>query len=235
MDELELRRRLYADPHASDEDLLKALQDDPDANAFSEELKALDQDIANALAVPIPEDLPQRLVLNQSLDAFQTQRKKSRVHLALAASIAFTFGVGLAHWQAAGPLNLEQHALAHVYHETGAFINTSTEFSLAEVNAKLASFDAQFEQLPSKVSYLTFCNFKGQKSLHLVLQTDNGPMTLFVVPSNNQYQAESYFSDQQYDGATYQGHKANLILLGEKGQPLTPYGDKVKSTLNWQI
>ena len=235
MDELELRRRLYADPHTSDDEINKLLNQDPDAKAFSDELKALDHEIDNALAVPIPDGLEQRLVLNQSMHAFQSQKRKTRIHLALAASIAFTFGVSLTYLNIGAPLNLEQHALAHVYHEPKALTNASNFFSLEEVNAKLARFDANFKELPGRVSYLTFCDFKGQKSLHLVMQTEQGPITLFVVPSKNKYLAESYFSDNEFDGTTYQGHNANLILLGEKGKSLAPVGDKVKDTLNWRI
>ena len=79
MDELELRRRLYADPNTSDKDVLDALESDPDAHAFSNELKTLDNDIEQALNIPVPENLAERLVLNKSLHAFQTQRKKSEI------------------------------------------------------------------------------------------------------------------------------------------------------------
>ncbi|MFY8350026.1 DUF3379 domain-containing protein [Pseudoalteromonas sp. SSM20] len=235
MDELELRRRLYADPNTSDKDVLNALESDPDAHAFSKELKALDNDIEHALNVPVPENLAERLVLNQSLHAFQTQRKKTRIHLALAASVAFLFGVSFTYLNMGAPLNLEQHALAHVYHEPSSLTNVNHSFSLQEVNAKLASFGGNFSELPNQVSYLTFCDFKGQKSLHLVFQTEQGPMTLFIVPSKNQYRTESYFSDEAFDGATYQGHKANLILLGEKGQALSPYNEKLQNSLQWRI
>ena len=235
MDELELRRRLYADPQLEDSELHDALNEHPELTTLSSDLQALDSQINDALDIPIPDGLEQRLVLNQSMHAFKTQRRKTRIHLALAASIAFVCGVSFTYLNIGEPMNLGQHALAHVYHEPDALTDSSNQFSLGEVNAKLASFGANFNQLPNQVSYLTFCDFRGQRSLHMVFQTENGPMTLFVVPTHNQFEAESFFSDNEFDGATFQSKKANLILLGDKGQPLSPYGEKVKRELNWQI
>jgi hypothetical protein len=232
MDELELRRRLYADPHSQDEALLAALNDD--AKKLQQELQALDSELNKAFDVAIPEGLEQRLVLNQSLHAFRQQKRKNRIHLALAASIAFSFGIAFSYWQSPEPLNLEQHALAHVYHELGALSNGNNEFALAQVNAKLASFGGQFNELPAKVSYVTYCHFNGQKALHMIFQSSAGPITVFVVPGSNQFETDSWFSDERFDGQIFQTQKANLIMVGEKGANMDNYKEALNKNILWQ-
>lgn len=234
MDDLEFRRRLYANPHDTDPDILACIEQDTEKKALQHDLKHLDEKLDDALSVTTPEGLAERLVLNQSLDQFQQQKKHKRWHLAIAASIAFVCGVSFTLYQAPGPLNLEQHALAHVYHELPALEPTDTQYQLDTVNAKLASFGGQFSALPATISYATYCHFNGQKSMHLVLQTETGPMTVFIVPSSNQFATDSYFSDKRFNGSIHQMEKANIILLGDKNTDLEQQKARIKRSLKWQ-
>ena len=88
MDDLQYRRRIYADPKCQDEDMLAAQQADPAKKEFAQELNQLDEKLKQAMKVPVPDGLCEKLILRQTLASHQQKKRKSRVHLALAASVA---------------------------------------------------------------------------------------------------------------------------------------------------
>ena len=67
MDDLEFRRKLYADPNCTDEDVLAAIASDPQKLAFYSELKQLDKNMHQASKVKVPDDLVHKLILRQTM------------------------------------------------------------------------------------------------------------------------------------------------------------------------
>ena len=93
MDDLQFRRSLYADPNNRDNDIVEALSEDPAKQKFAHEVSELEDKIFNALNVPVPDDLANKLLLKQTFASHKQQKRKSRIQLALAASVAITFGI----------------------------------------------------------------------------------------------------------------------------------------------
>ncbi|TMN46387.1 DUF3379 domain-containing protein, partial [Pseudoalteromonas piscicida] len=77
--------------------------------------------------------------------------------------------------------------------------------------------------------------FKGQKSLHLIFQSEHGPMTVFIVPAqNNDYKQENgHFSDERFTGFIANGQKADTILVANLGTPVEDYQTKINGALRW--
>ena len=183
-------------PNELDKELQEFANSSADRQQFLNESKAFDKQLDNALEIPVPDNLAERIILNTSLkekartdeleqkDKVVSARswfKFDRVHLALAASFviavsAFMFSEEQSINQTAG-----EHALAHVYHEIYA-LNKTQPISIQAVNEKLALLGGQISDLPGKVTYVTFCDFQGERGLHLVFESDFGPMTVFIVP-----------------------------------------------------
>ncbi|MEM0910096.1 MAG: DUF3379 family protein, partial [Pseudomonadota bacterium] len=88
MDELAFRRTLYADPHTKDIDVVMQARQDPKKLAFWDELKTLDNDIALALRVDVPENLAQKLLLRQSINIESKERARKPWYWAMAATVA---------------------------------------------------------------------------------------------------------------------------------------------------
>ncbi len=235
MDELEFRRRLYAEPDACDDEIAQFAKDDPEKQQFIQDIQLLDKQIEAALNIEVPDTLADRLILNQTLNSHRAQKKKQRVHLALAASVAFCFSLLINYTLKDAPLNVEQHALAHVYHELKSLEPSERSYELAQVNTQLASFGGKMSRLPGKISYATICDFEGQKGLHLVFQSEQGPVTLFIVPAENSYEAEAIFNDKRFDGSIHQTNNANMIMLGNKGQQFTQYQKELADSIVWEI
>ncbi|PAJ71774.1 hypothetical protein CJF42_24930 [Pseudoalteromonas sp. NBT06-2] len=234
MDELEFRRRLYAEPNENDPLIEAFAKKDADRHKFLNDIKQLDKDIVDALNIPVPENLADKLILNQAFESHRVAKQKRRVHLAIAASVAFCCSLLINFTIKQAPLNIGQHALAHVNHELKSLKATNKTYQLAQINTQLASFGGSISNFPGEITYSRFCDFDGQRSLHLVFQTELGPVTLFIVPSNNRYDAQSQFNNERFNGEIYQTQKASLIMVGENGQNLKKYQKQVAENIIWE-
>ena len=249
MDELEFRRHTIAQPNELDKELQEFANSSADRQQFLNESKAFDKQLDNALEIPVPDNLAERIILNTSLkekartDELEQEDnvisarswfKFDRVHLALAASFviavsAFMFSEEQSINQTAG-----EHALAHVYHEIYA-LNKTQPISIQTVNEKLALLGGQISDLPGKVTYVTFCDFQGERGLHLVFESDFGPMTVFIVPSDNQIFeiGSDDFNDSRYAGHINRGKQADTVLIASLGSPVDMYNERISGAIRW--
>lgn len=232
MDELKFRRQAYGDPYSQDPEFLDALAQSESNRAFVTELKALDDKINSALKLPVPENLAEKLLLKQQLAVHHNQRKRTGWMLAMAASIAFVAGVSFSLWRQ-GPVDLGQHALAHVRHETMA-MTSNADISYQAINAELASLKGletvRFNSQPGRVFYSTFCDFQGIESIHLVLAGERGKVTVFIVPPEHRVMLAEAFADSEYRGEAVKTDSAYLVLVAEYPQDIEKIKKEIKQS-----
>ena len=233
MDELNFRRRIYADPNDNAQDVAQACQDDKQLAKFKADMLDFDKKIETALDVPIPENLSERILLGQTLDFQRREKKKHRVHLAMAASIFFTVGI-VFQMNNVTPRydNLSEHAIAHMVSEFDHIPSQAT-YTRAQLNSKLAHFGGEMLEDIAPIKFANFCDFDGTTSLHLVLQGDNGDVTVFVVPSDSGLKSTRDFSDMKYHGQTVTTQKANMVIITDKNQPVKEWTDKLNKSIDW--
>ncbi|BCV67081.1 DUF3379 domain-containing protein [Shewanella carassii] len=232
MDELKFRRQAYGDPYNQDPEFLDALAQSESNRAFVAELKALDDKINSALKLPVPENLAEKLLLKQQLAVHHNQRKRTGWMLAMAASVAFVAGVSFSLWRQ-GPVDLGQHALAHVRHETMA-MTSNADISYQAINAELASLKGletvRFNSQPGRVFYSTFCDFQGIESIHLVLAGERGKVTVFIVPPEHRVMLAEAFADSEYRGEAVKTDSAYLVLVAEYPQDIEKIKKEIKQS-----
>ena len=231
MDELEFRRTLYADPNCTDEEVLAAIADDPKKQAFYEELKQLDKKMLQASQVKIPDNLVNKLMLQQTMESSKSSKVGNRMQLAMAASVAFVVGVSFTMWQQNNLLDLSKQAIAHVHYEGGYALDAQENVSLQQVNAKLAKFGGEFSEDIGRVYYANFCDFENVRSLHMVIEGENGKVSVFVVPLNDAYLAEGASNDKRYHSQAIDLKRASIIVVGEQGTNI----NAMKEQLNRKI
>ena len=262
MDDLEFRRRVSAQPNSIEKELLEFAEQNSERQAFIDDMQAFDTQLSEALDIPVPKGLAERILANtqahaeneapaneasftEHADTSEQQPannvveasslfKRSHLPLAMAASLlvavsAFFFSSKQNVAYAAG-----EHALAHVYYEINSLQKTEA-ISLETVNEKFAVLGGHLDELPGKVTYLMFCNFKGQKGLHLVFESDYGPMTVFIVPSKKQSFGigDDDFQDDRFEGHINRGPNADTILVASLGTPLENYNDRINHAIRW--
>ncbi len=213
MDELELRRRLFADPKQV------LVNPSEQTEKLQRELQQLDSDLCKALQVPVPPGLADRLL-------FQKKQPNYR-RFALAASIALVSLMSF--WglqQQQYSVNLGEHALAHIRHEVRAF-QSNESLPLPAVNELLAEFGGHLQEASGTVRYARFCDFEGTRSLHLVFDTEEGLFTVFVLPKHHELQGSGEFADQDFAGLTTQLAKADVVVVASHLQQLQPFMQKL--------
>ncbi|MCP3130411.1 DUF3379 domain-containing protein [Shewanella sp. KJ2020] len=232
MDELKFRRQAYEDPHNQDLEFLQQIQEKSEYQALVSELKNLDAKLTSALKVDIPEDLADKLILRQQLQQHHKQRRQTGFLVAMAASIAFVIGVSFSLLRL-GPVDLAEHALAHVYHEDMA-LHLDQNVSFSQVNAQLTSLKnvghAKFIEQPGKVYFTSYCDFQGVKSLHLVLQGEQGKVTLFIVPLEKRMVLNQTFADTKYQGMGFETADAFILLVAEDQADLRFVKEEIQNT-----
>ena len=220
MDELEFRRRIYADPETTDSDVVEAAKADESKRSFWNEQKQLDKQLKQALKIDVPEDLASKLIWQQSTDEFNRYKRRSRWYLAMAASVAFTIGIGLTMWYHQ-PLSIGGQALAHMQYAEMETAHSLLPADLDMVNAKLASFGGSFSEMLDGVEVVNYCHLSTVRSLHLILDTPQGKMSVFVVPERGDVTVPSEFSDDLYHGESIKMRHANVMIVGDKDADLS--------------
>lgn len=230
MDELEFRRRIYANPADSDEALLTAAKSNDDYQSFWQDIKGLDEQIKTAAHVSVPEDLANKLVWQQTMRQFNRQKRRTRWYIGLAASVAFTVGIVFTGWQQQ-QVELGQAALAHMhYAETEQ--PRSGEVTSQLVNAKLAQFGAQLDPTIGKIASANYCHLDAVRSLHLIIETVQGRMSVFLVPETDNF-INNDFNDENYKGSGYLQAHTNILVVGENGADIPEFKSKLKERLRF--
>ncbi|MCL1091133.1 DUF3379 domain-containing protein [Shewanella profunda] len=232
MDELKFRRQAYEDPHNQDPEFLAQMRQKSEHQTLVNELKGLDAKLMHALKVDVPEDLADKLILRQQLQQHHKYRRQTSFLVAMAASIAFVVGISFSLLRL-GPVDLAEHALAHVYHEDIA-LHIDQNVNVNQVNAQLASIknlgNVKFTQQPGKVYFTSYCDFQGVKSLHLVVQGQQGKVTLFIVPVEKRMVLDQTFADSKYQGIGFETAEVFILLVGEELSDLRYVKEEINNT-----
>jgi hypothetical protein len=236
MDDLEFRRAVFADPNSTDEDLKRSAASDPVKQAFLDQMIEFDHSLADALKVEVPENLAERLILRQTLESHQQVRRRGRVHLALAASVAFAIGLSIQvlYSPFASP-DIGVYSLAHVNHGIKHLYNANETNTMDQVNVKLARFGGKFDQSMGNVVFSNYCNFDGVTSLHLIYQGDDGRVSVFITPKDANFDFVEEFSDDKFIGKGLNFDRAQVTVVGDKNKSIDKFTQELEQSLNWAI
>jgi len=237
MDDLQFRRSIYADPTSQDKDIIAAQNADPAKKQLTQELCQFDEKLKQAMKIPVPDDLCNKLLLRQTLASHQQEKRKTRTYLALAASVAIIAGVVVNYLQfSSSYTNLGDYALAHVYHEQGYFSNDdNTRVSLTSLNNKMTTFKGSFNDSLGELISAGYCRFDGMKSLHLVFQGLTDTVTVFVVPKEEHLTFIDKFSDEKLQGESLSFKNANILIVADKSESLSHWQRTISDNITWSI
>ena len=237
MDDLQYRRSIYADPNSENEDVVAAQNADPAKKHLAQELSLFDEKLKQAMEVSVPDDLCNKLLLRQTLASHQQDKRKSRVYLSLAASVAIVAGLLVNYLQFSNSFkNLGDYALAHVYHEQDHFYNDdSNRVSLTSLNNKMATFNGSFSESLGELISADYCRFDGMKSLHLVFQGLTDTVTVFIVPKEEHLAFKNKFSDNKLHGESLGFEQANILVVADKNESLEVWQRNINDKISWSI
>jgi hypothetical protein len=233
MDEFTFRRRIIAEPSDSSPDVMAACQEDKNKAQFKQEMEEFDKLLARSLDITVPDKLEEKILLGQSLQYHHKQKRKQRAHLAIAASFAFALGISFSFFNKEQQyFDTGQHALAHLQDEL-SHIPETADYTQAQLNAKLAQFGGEMTTI-APVSFANFCDFDGIKSLHIVMKTPSGDVTIFVVPKHINLRTEPQFANERYQGRSREYRNANVMVVTNYETSISDWSNKVNEAIKWQ-
>lgn len=237
MDDLHIRRSILADPHTRDDAINDAINNDETTKKFVQDIEELDEKIAQAINIPVPDDLASKLILRQTLESHQQEKRKTRIQFAMAASVTFILGFSINFMMFSNSYkNLGDYAIAHVDYESSKFSNTDqANISLASLNEKMASFNGHFDSTFGTLISANFCHFDGNKSLHLVFQGKTSPVNVFILPIDEDIKFNENFSNKRLVGHSVHFKNSNVIVVGDKEEPLNQWQERINNNITWSI
>lgn len=172
-----------------------------------------DRALASALAVPVPEGLEDRILLRQTTSRRHERRAERRYTISrLAAALVLAVGVaamGYLGWR--DNRALPDAAVAHLSHEPYALAARAV-VSADEITAMFSRAGVVLEGTPDEVNYLRLCRIGRNTAVHMVVQRDDGPVTVLFIPARHE-QARSVFERAGLKGRTIPMGDGTLVLL----------------------
>ncbi len=178
----EFRRILGADPQSQDSEFLAARESGPEFKQAVAEARAFEQKLKTALQLDVPADLNADIT---SICAHPLHQRASWWRpVAVAASVLITVAaIGMAWKMNRTWDSVEDYVMDH-YRADGAKVlalaNAGDAFKLREILADIGiEMSAKMAQ---SVGFITLCPTPDGDGLHLVLNTDQGPLTVIYMP-----------------------------------------------------
>ena len=177
MNDLELRRRLLADPSRLTEADRAAVAEEGAAREFHESLLAIDRGVGDALAsIPVPEGLSDRLLLGH-------RRRGGRwAQLALAAAIVGLAFALLFQFDTRGP-GPAMAMMEHVETSVGE-LTLDPGVSPDVLRTSVAAFGIELGDLPYRVRHLGHCEIAGTEGRHFTLDGPQGVVSVVMLPAD---------------------------------------------------
>jgi hypothetical protein len=202
----ELRAIVGSEPNTTNPEVLAHLQGCAECTRYREELHAMDRLIYRALAVNAPPE--------HSASRPNWKQNTPRVWR-MAASVLITVLVGLmALWMATPRESFAAEAIDHVKHEQFSLVRTTETVDQQQLEKVLAAARLRLKPGSAQVSYAQSCPFRGQRVPHLVVQTEQGPVTALVV-THVPTQPREHIDEDGFQGDIIPAPRGVIIVLGQ--------------------
>ena len=213
----EVRLAVGAEPQSLSADVAAHLATCAACSRFRDETLMLDRNLRAALELPLSE--------------FRRPANRPVRRYALAASVMLGLLVAGAMWVALPQPALAGEVAEHVLHEPGSW--DATAVSAEEVAETLKTAGVRFDsRLP--IVYAYPCPFRGRRIAHLVVQTDNGPLTVMLLPHESVSRRRE-FAEDGMRGVLLPAGAGSVAVLAREGAPEVPaaLADEIVSAVRW--
>jgi hypothetical protein len=225
----EFKKLIGADPWNRDPETLRARNSSPEFEAAAEEAEALERKLQSALQIQPPSDLLEDIkAIGQ-----QPDRKRNWMPLALAASLVIAIGAaGMAWKQSSQWDNVEDYLADHYSHDGPGLVARATELVAAQdINRIMADLDAEAgQQLTGSIRFIKFCPTPDGRGAHMVVSTEQGPMTIIFMPKTQVTDGEIVRFDQMQALLVSLEH-GSAAIIGDQSQSVEKMEDIIKNSL----
>lgn len=208
LDDISFQQRLWQSPSELDDEMKAYLEQHPQKVELVKQAKQFEERLEQVLDVPAPEGLHERILIKNSFEAasstaISAKTPKTRFlnfadfsrWSAMAASI-MVLAIGLSFYDyhssqnasalQGGAVEMEnavlQHIVAHAKEEPAIMTKNAPEPTPKALQRIFKYVGATLHKPIDFMSYAGDCEVDGQKGLHIVLQEEEGPVTIIVLP-----------------------------------------------------
>lgn len=201
----EFKHRLGAEPRAQDPDFLQARESSPEFRKAAEEADRFERQLEKACSITAPADLLDKL---RSIPA-ETGHGRSRGfrwQLALAASLLIAVGTAGVYWRLDNRWDtVEDYVVDHYRHDGARALSAAGDGFGEGLTALLGEFGVQpASEFAAIVSVVKKCPTPDGSGVHMVLNTQQGLVTVIYMPRTRVEDGEQFVFD---------GHEAILVAL----------------------
>lgn len=229
---IDFQRACATEPDALDQSLIEHQKECRNCQMFVEEMKQLDRQLQSALKVSIGDGLVDDLLKLPDQRDVGTY-SSNIVKFALAATVVLA--VGLAFFQIRQfpyrPSTLPDIVYEHIVNEPEALAATEV-LKQAVVRTKLSEFGIGLNAALSKVTHLTFCEVGDTHGVHLVMEGDNGPITLLFLPTRKIDKLIPLERDG-FVGYITPAELGSMAIVGAQNEPLEKIQTEVSQAIEW--
>ncbi|MBN2865138.1 MAG: DUF3379 family protein [Thiotrichales bacterium] len=111
------------------------------------------------------------------------------------------------------------HILEHVEHDPDLMKPQDLALSDKELTKLFAKVGATMQQPIDSMSYAGECDVEGQRGLHIVMQSESGPVTIIVMPGH-QIEAMVAFNKSGYTGELVPVKGGLVAIVGNSSEQL---------------
>ncbi|MFT5500481.1 MAG: hypothetical protein ACI88G_000611 [Woeseiaceae bacterium] len=208
---------------------------------FRAEMQALNQSIAQALAIDVPElQMPELTPVGDEKVVSLADRRKPTfsmpVWIGIAAGFALVAIVGgrLLPDNGISDQQLTEQVLAHVDHEPRAVQVTDVAVREDRLAGVLDQSGGTMHSDIGLVSYAQSCIINGRRIPHLVIQGRNGPVTLLLMPEE-MVSMPLPLNGKGIDGVILPVGDGSIAIIGERGFDLEEIKERVVNSVEWSI
>lgn len=210
---IELRRRLLESPGEHGEEIQTHLGECESCREFANRSQFMEKELAEVLALEVPENLASRILLRQSTSIEKAKRNRRQWWGAIAASVLLTIGLVGMLVVNNYPTSLEATVLAHINSEL-RHLNDRSNVQLAQVNKILSPLGSQVLQPIGMVHYAGACRIRNHDGAHLVVASEQGNVTLLWMPGEY-VPGSRNLSDDRFTGIIVPTQNGSVAIVGE--------------------
>jgi hypothetical protein len=193
--------------------------------------EAMDNVVREAMQVDVPANLGQTVMMQKIL---QRKRRSSMPMFALAATVMLGIGLAAGVFLGRSTSELPEHLVAHILHEPLLLEPSTEEISINRVSYVLSQVNMELRADVGRVRHAGLCVFEGQKVPHLVVHTQNGPVTVMIIPERTVKRVQS-FDNGEFTGVIVPNGRGAIAIIGGESQDLEPVRQKFEQAVEYSI
>lgn len=203
---------------------------------YRDEILALDARIARALAIEVPPISVPELddVDTSKVIGIRRRRVSPPAWFAMAATLVIGVFLGVRVFDGAGgEASLPEQILAHLPHESFAVKVSDVAVPAEALRSVVAADIARFDSGSALITYAHTCEINGHDVPHLVMQGENGPVVIILMPEEK-VSAALPFGDGAVQGVILPVGDGSIAIVGSPGESFDDVERTVLNSVTWQ-